>query len=483
MRARAVGLGGEALGLLVGRRRRPEVDALDVLRDVERQRAVAERRSAARGRRPGRPCGRGRGSARARGSRSRRPRRGRARPAARSPRPAPPGSPRRWVMTPVGSHAWPAVRSSSARTKPSRSPSSTRWASPTSKSRAVVLDHRVRVQDVGADLRAEVDVLRLAALARAISSRRSALLALEQLRAQHRHRGVACWPTASARSGTARRSRRAVGDAHGRVGLVDVLAAGARGAVGVDLQVVVVDLDVADVLDDRRDLDAGERRLAAVGGVERRQPHEPVDALLGAEEPVGVLARGAERRRLDAGLLPRRWPRAARPAKPRRSAQRITIRSTISAQSWASVPPAPALTVTSASPRVVAAGEQPLLLELGQALLDAAPTCSSSSRGERRVLLGQLGERLEVVDVALERRASAPGGAPCARARRSTCAAVCWSSQKPGAPIRPSSSAVRAASAEGSTPARMSSSWPRIAASRCGSGCRSVGVAIGLGPR
>ena len=36
--------------------------------------------------------------------------------------------------------------------------------------------------------------------------------------------------------------------------------------------------------------------------------------------------------------------------KPRRSAQRISIRSTISAQSWASVPPAPALTVTSASP-------------------------------------------------------------------------------------------------------------------------------------
>ena len=38
----AVGLGREALGLLVGRRRRPEVDAPDVLRDVEPQRAVAE---------------------------------------------------------------------------------------------------------------------------------------------------------------------------------------------------------------------------------------------------------------------------------------------------------------------------------------------------------------------------------------------------------------------------------------------------------
>ena len=37
-------------------------------------------------------------------------------------------------------------------------------------------------------------------------------------------------------------------------------------------------------------------------------------------------------------------------SKPRFSAQRISMRRTISAQSWASVPPAPALTVTSASP-------------------------------------------------------------------------------------------------------------------------------------
>ena len=143
--------------------------------------------------------------------------------------------------------------------------------------------------------------------------------------------------------------RRLVRDPHGRVGLVDVLAAGARGAVGVDLEVVVVDLDVAGLLDDGRDLDARERRLAAVGGVERRQPHEPVHALLGRVEAVGVLARGAEGRRLDARLLPA-VASSSSTLKPRRSAQRIIMRSTISAQSWASVPPAPALTVTSASP-------------------------------------------------------------------------------------------------------------------------------------
>ena len=70
--------------------------------------------------------------------------------------------------------------------------------------RAVVLDHRVRVQDVGADLRAEVDVLRLAALARDLLLA-LALLELDQLASAaspSRSRG---WPTASARSGTARR--------------------------------------------------------------------------------------------------------------------------------------------------------------------------------------------------------------------------------------------------------------------------------------
>jgi hypothetical protein len=60
-----------------------------------------------------------------------------------------------------------------------------------------------------------------------------------------------------------------VGDPHRRVGLVDVLAPRAGGPVRVDLEVVVIDLDLADVVDHRRDLDARERRLAAVRRVER----------------------------------------------------------------------------------------------------------------------------------------------------------------------------------------------------------------------
>ncbi len=67
----AVGLGGQLLGALVRRRRRPDVDALDVLGHVEQQRALARARCAARDRRPRRPCGRGRGSGSSRGTRRR----------------------------------------------------------------------------------------------------------------------------------------------------------------------------------------------------------------------------------------------------------------------------------------------------------------------------------------------------------------------------------------------------------------------------
>src|SRR2546425_353023 len=54
--------------------------------------------------------------------------------------------------------------------------------------RAVVLDHRVGVQYVGADLRAPAHVLGLALLTGQLLAARL-LLELEELRAQHRHRG------------------------------------------------------------------------------------------------------------------------------------------------------------------------------------------------------------------------------------------------------------------------------------------------------
>ena len=92
-------------------------------------------------------------------------------------------------------------------------------------------------------------------------------------------------------------------DAYRTVGLVDVLAARSLGAVGVDLEVALVDLDVGVVGKERRDDHGCERRLAAVGGVEGREADEPVLAPLGLQDPVGVLALDGEGRALEARLL------------------------------------------------------------------------------------------------------------------------------------------------------------------------------------
>ena len=148
------------------------------------------------------------------------------------------------------------------------------------------------------------------------------------------------------------------------------------------------------------DLDAGERRLAAVGGVERRQADEPVHALLGGVEAVGVLALGAEGRRLDAGLLPRarleQLDLEAAPLGP--------------AHHHAQDHLGPVLGVGAAGAGVdghervagvVAAGEQALLLERREALLDGGERLLELG-GELRVLVGELDEPLEVLDVARE---------------------------------------------------------------------------------
>ena len=220
----AVGLGGEALGPLVGRRRRPEVDAVDVLRDVEPQRAVAEAEAQA---------GVGALAALVAGD-------------VEAPGTAGPVADH-GVEVGRGrllAHAWPAVAQQLGADEAVEVAVEHALGVAHLEVRAVVLDHRVRVQDVGADLRAEVDVLRLAPLGGDLLAA-LALLALEQLGAQHLHRRVLVGRLRALVLALHDDPARAVRDAHGRVGLVDVLAAGARGAVGVDLQVVVVDLDVA----------------------------------------------------------------------------------------------------------------------------------------------------------------------------------------------------------------------------------------------
>ena len=85
--------------------------------------------------------------------------------------------------------------------------------------------------------------------------------------------------------------------------------------------------------------------------------------------------------------------------KPLRSAQRMYIRSSMSAQSWASVPPVPAWTDTSAFFLSYGAGQHQLEFEVVELLVD---------RGELGLdlgprvgvvgLLGQLQQHLGLVD-------------------------------------------------------------------------------------
>ena len=132
--------------------------------------------------------------------------------------------------------------------KRSRSPSSTASTLPHLDVRAVVLDALLGVEGVGADLAAEVD------LRCSPRERRELLLALLPLvlvepRAQHLHRRRPVLVLRALVLALHHDAGRDVGQAHGGVGLVHVLPARAARAVGVDAQVLLLDLDLDGVVE------------------------------------------------------------------------------------------------------------------------------------------------------------------------------------------------------------------------------------------
>jgi hypothetical protein len=125
-----------------------------------------------------------------------------------------------------------------------------------------------------------------------------------------------------------------------------------------------------------------------------------VDALLSAEQPVGVLPRRAERRGLDAGLLPRagleqlhREPAGLGPAHHHPQHHLGPVLGVGAAR--------PGVDGHERVARVVWAGEQPLLLERGEALLDRRELLLDLG-GHAGILLGKLDETFEIVDVGLQ---------------------------------------------------------------------------------
>ena len=87
------------------------------------------------------------------------------------------------------------------------------------------------------------------------------------------------------------------------VGRVDRLPARAARAVDVDADVLVGDLDLVGLLEERHDLDRGEAGLAAALVVERADPDQPVGAGLDGQRAVGVRRVDGERGRLEPGLF------------------------------------------------------------------------------------------------------------------------------------------------------------------------------------
>ena len=83
---------------------------------------------------------------------------------------------------------------------------------------------------------------------------------------------------AFARSGRRPPGRWAGASGGRHLGLVDVLAALAAGAIGVDAQVFKLEIDMDGLVNFRRHIHRRERSVAALGRVERRDAHKPMHA-------------------------------------------------------------------------------------------------------------------------------------------------------------------------------------------------------------
>src|SRR3712207_3887399 len=167
---------------------------------------------------------------------------------------------------------------------------------------AQVFDELVRVEDVRADLGPEPHLCFLPALRGDLPLPLFAL-ELEEARPQDPHRDLPVLVLAPLVLALHHDSGREVRDPDRRVGLVDVLAARPRGPVGVDLEILLVDLYLDRIIYDRGDRDRGKARVPPAPGIERAYADQSVNPPLGREEAKRVLPADAEGGALYARLL------------------------------------------------------------------------------------------------------------------------------------------------------------------------------------
>ena len=154
---------------------------------------------------------------------------------------------------------------------------------------AGVLDELIGHENVGADGAAEV-YLHLHALDVADLLEVFALLDLRELGPEHFLAVLKVLEMAALHLRGDDDTGGQVRETHGRGGLVDLLSAGAGGAVDVHLYILVAKLYLLAVGDRGHDLDGGKARLAAGVRVKGGDADETVYAMLAAQEAVGVLA-------------------------------------------------------------------------------------------------------------------------------------------------------------------------------------------------
>ena len=166
----------------------------------------------------------------------------------------------------------------------------------------MILHQGVGLHDIGADLAAPADFLDLAA---DVGELFGILLLLQkvQLGLQHLHGLVFVLELGALVLALHHDACRKVRDTDSRGSLVDMLAARAAGAVGVDAQILIPDLDVDIVVDLRHHVQRHEGGLPLALGVERGDADQTVHALLRFQIAVGVLSVHLEGHGFDACLV------------------------------------------------------------------------------------------------------------------------------------------------------------------------------------
>jgi len=167
---------------------------------------------------------------------------------------------------------------------------------------AEVFDEVIGVQHVTTDLRSPFDFL-FAGIISGSEFFAAVEFELIQFGAQHFHGGGTVFDLRAFVLAGHHNASGEVGDAHGGIGDIDVLAAGAAGAVGVNAQIFVKDFDFDIVVNFSGEINGGEGGMAAFVGIKGGDAHKAVDAAFGFEIAEGIGAGDEEGGGFVAGFI------------------------------------------------------------------------------------------------------------------------------------------------------------------------------------